>query len=90
MKKVISGKVREVYELNNEELVIVTTDRLSAFDIILPTPIDGKGVALNKISNYWFDFTKNIIKNHVISSDIKEMPDEFKKILNITQIEPLR
>lgn len=79
MKKIISGKVREVYESENCELVIVTTDRLSAFDVILPTPIVGKGVALNKISNFWFDFTKDIVKNHIISTNICDMPEEFKK-----------
>lgn len=61
MKKILSGKVRDVYEVNDHELVIVTTDRISAFDVILPSTIKNKGVALNLLSLYWFDYTKTII-----------------------------
>ena len=74
MGLVLSGKVREIYELDSGELIIVTTDRLSAFDVILPTPIDGKGIALNSISNYWFNLTQEIIPNHVISDNVNDMP----------------
>lgn len=79
MKKIISGKVREVYDLEDGRMVIVTTDRLSAFDVILPTLITGKGKVLNALSNFWFDYTKDIVKNHMISSDLKDMPAEFQK-----------
>jgi phosphoribosylaminoimidazole-succinocarboxamide synthase len=79
MKKVSSGKVREVYELNQKELVIVTTDRISAFDVILPTQIRGKGIALNTISNFWFDITKKIIPNHIVSTEIKDMPEAIQE-----------
>lgn len=78
VKKIISGKVREVYEVSGDKLAIVVTDRISAFDVILATDIQGKGIALNKIADYWFNYTKNIVKNHVISTDINEMPDFFK------------
>lgn len=78
MKKIISGKVREVYDLEDGRLVIVTTDRISAFDVILPTLIPGKGRALNALSNFWFGFTKDIVPNHLISSDQKDMPSEFQ------------
>ncbi len=79
MKKIISGKVREVYDLEDGRMVIVTTDRISAFDVILPTMIPGKGKVLNALSNYWFNLTKDIVKNHMISSDLKDMPAEFQK-----------
>ncbi|MCR4790913.1 MAG: phosphoribosylaminoimidazolesuccinocarboxamide synthase [Treponemataceae bacterium] len=79
MKKIISGKVREVYDLEDGRMVIVTTDRISAFDVILPTMITDKGKVLNALSNFWFDMTKDIVKNHMISSDLKDMPAEFQK-----------
>ncbi|MCR5386358.1 MAG: phosphoribosylaminoimidazolesuccinocarboxamide synthase [Treponema sp.] len=79
MKKIISGKVREVYDLEDGRMVIVTTDRISAFDVILPTMITDKGKVLNALSNFWFDYTKDIVKNHMISSDLKDMPQEFQK-----------
>ena len=79
MKKIISGKVREVYDLEDGRLVIVTTDRISAFDVILPADIPGKGKVLNAVSERWFDLTKDICKNHLISSDVKDMPAEFQK-----------
>ena len=79
MKKIISGKVREVYDLEDRRMVIVTTDRISAFDVILPTMITDKGKVLNALSNFWFDLTKDITKNHMISSDLKDMPAEFQK-----------
>ena len=79
MKKIISGKVREVYDLEDGRMVIVTTDRISAFDVILPTMITDKGKVLNALSNFWFDYTKDIVKSHMISSDLKDMPAEFQK-----------
>lgn len=79
MKKIISGKVREVYDLEDGRMVIVTTDRISAFDVILPTMITDKGKVLNALSNFWFNYTKDIVKNHMISSNLKDMPSEFQK-----------
>ncbi|MDY5122365.1 MAG: phosphoribosylaminoimidazolesuccinocarboxamide synthase [Treponema sp.] len=79
MKKIISGKVREVYDLEDGRMVIVTTDRISAFDVILPTMITDKGKVLNALANFWFDYTGDIVKNHMISSDLKDMPAEFQK-----------
>ncbi|MGP1369147.1 MAG: phosphoribosylaminoimidazolesuccinocarboxamide synthase [Treponema sp.] len=79
MKKVISGKVREVYDLEDGRMVIVTTDRISAFDVILPTMITDKGKVLNALSDFWFNFTGDIVKNHMISSNLKDMPIEFQK-----------
>ncbi|MDR2753445.1 MAG: phosphoribosylaminoimidazolesuccinocarboxamide synthase [Oscillospiraceae bacterium] len=79
MQKIISGKVRDVFDVDEQQLVIVTTDRISAFDVILPTPIAGKGAALNRISNFWFGLTKDIVPNHLISTDLKDMPTLFSK-----------
>ncbi len=80
MKKVISGKVREVYEVSDDQLVIVTTDRISAFDVILPKPVPGKGKILNAVSMLWFDLTKDIVPNHILSDDLGDMPAYFQKV----------
>jgi phosphoribosylaminoimidazole-succinocarboxamide synthase len=79
MKKLISGKVREVYEVSDDKLVIITTDRISAFDVILPKPVVNKGKVLNAVSLFWFDFTKDIVPNHIISGELKDMPEFFQK-----------
>jgi len=71
-KFVKSGKVRDIYESTaTNELLIVASDRISAFDCILPTPIPQKGVMLTQISNFWFDRTSHIIKNHILVKDPK-------------------
>ena len=77
MKKLISGKVRDVYDIGEDKLVIVSTDRISAFDVILNSTVRGKGIALNLISLYWFDYTRNIIPNHIISGRLSDMPAYF-------------
>jgi phosphoribosylaminoimidazole-succinocarboxamide synthase len=77
MKPIYSGHVHEIYNISAENLVIVTTDRISAFDNILPTLIKKKGVVLNKISNFWFNKTKNIVINHIVDNKIENMPDFF-------------
>lgn len=79
MKKIVSGKVREVYEINQKELVIVTTDRISAFDVILSSTVKNKGIALNLISVYWFNYTSKIIPNHIISTNLFDMPAYFSE-----------
>jgi len=79
MKKIISGKVREVYDVSDDKLVIVTTDRISAFDVILSKPVANKGKVLNAVSLFWFNYTKDIVPNHFISSDLKDMPEFFQK-----------
>lgn len=79
MKKILSGKVRDIYEISDRELVIVTTDRISAFDVILNSTIDNKGKALNLISLYWFNYTNTIIPNHILSAEFSDMPVFFRK-----------
>jgi phosphoribosylaminoimidazole-succinocarboxamide synthase len=59
------GKVRDIYDIDAETMLIITTDRLSAFDVILPTPIEGKGAVLTQIANFWFDKLAHIIPNHL-------------------------
>lgn len=73
-----SGKVREVYDTGDGKLVIITTDRISAFDVVLPTLIPGKGQVLNSLSNFWFSRTSSIIANHLITADNSKMPREFR------------
>jgi len=79
MKKIADGKVREIYEVSKDRLVIVTTDRISAFDVVLPKTVPNKGKLLNAISLFWFNRTKEIIPNHIISSDLSDMPEFFQK-----------
>ena len=67
------GKVRDIYEVDHEHLLIVTTDRLSAFDVILPNPIPGKGAVLTQTANFWFDRTKNIIDNHLTNKTLADV-----------------
>jgi phosphoribosylaminoimidazole-succinocarboxamide synthase len=68
------GKVREVYELD-DKLLIVASDRLSAYDVVLPTPIPGKGRVLTQMSQFWFERTGAIVRNHLITTDSTRFPD---------------
>ncbi len=77
MKPVKEGKVREIYD-NGSSLIMVATDRISAFDVILGTPIEGKGAVLTQMSRFWFDYTKDIIPNHMLSTDTADMPEFFR------------
>ena len=70
------GKVREVYD-NGDSLVIVATDRISAFDVILKNEVTDKGAILTQMSKFWFGFTSDIVPNHMISTDAKDMPEFF-------------
>ncbi|MBA2378869.1 MAG: phosphoribosylaminoimidazolesuccinocarboxamide synthase [Blastocatellia bacterium] len=73
------GKVRDVYRIDSDRLLLVATDRLSAFDCILPTPIPYKGRVLTALSGFWFKRLKHIVPNHYITSDHDKMPDEVRK-----------
>ena len=72
------GKVRDVYDLG-DKLLIISTDRISCFDVVLPCGIPYKGEVLNRLSCFWFDFIKDIVPNHLISQDIERYPAELKK-----------
>jgi len=76
------GKVREIYDLD-DKLLIISSDRISCFDVILPTLIPGKGEVLTRVSEFWFDFTSDIIPNHLISANVEEFPDELAKYKDV-------
>jgi len=78
IEKIKSGKVREMFAFD-DRMLIVTTDRISAFDYILPSLIPFKGMVLNSISNFWFDKLGSVIENHLLETDIEKFPKEFKK-----------
>lgn len=71
------GKVRELYDAE-DSLIMVATDRISAFDHILQNDIVDKGVVLTQMSKFWFDYTKDVVPNHMISTDVKDMPEFFR------------
>jgi len=72
------GKVRDVYDLG-DKLLIVSTDRISCFDVILPSGIPQKGKVLTSISVFWFDFIKDVIKHHLLTADVEEYPAELRR-----------
>ncbi len=76
-KSVKEGKVREIYDVG-DDLVIVATDRISCFDVILKNTITDKGKVLTQMSKFWFDLTSDIVPNHMISCDMKDMPEFFR------------
>ena len=78
MKPFKEGKVREIYD-NGDSLIMVATDRISCFDVILHNVVAGKGTVLTQMSRFWFDFTKDILPNHMISVDVKDMPEFFQQ-----------
>ena len=71
------GKVRDMYDLG-DRLLVVATDRISAFDYVLPDEIPNKGKVLNQLSVFWFDLLKDVIENHLISTDVNDLPEKFK------------
>jgi phosphoribosylaminoimidazole-succinocarboxamide synthase len=73
------GKVRDVYSIDDERLLIVATDRISAFDCVLPTPIERKGEVLTALSQFWFDKLGHVVANHLLTSDIEQMPESIKR-----------
>ena len=77
LKPVKEGKVREIYD-NGENLIMVATDRISCFDVILHNIVPKKGTVLTQMSKFWFDLTKDIIPNHMISVDVNNMPEDFR------------
>ncbi len=76
-KPVKEGKVREIYDLG-DSMLLVATDRISAFDHILKNKVNGKGKVLTQMSKFWFDFTKDIVKNHMESVDVNDLPEFFR------------
>ena len=78
MKPIKEGKVRVIYDIG-ASLIMVATDRISCFDVILHNEVTNKGKVLTQMSKFWFDLTKDIIPNHMISVDEKDMPEIFQQ-----------
>lgn len=78
LKPIKEGKVREIYD-NGDSLIMVATDRISCFDVILKNQVTKKGAVLTQMSKFWFDMTKDILPNHMISVDVKDMPVFFSQ-----------
>ena len=79
LKLVHRGKVRDVYEINDKQLLLVASDRISAFDCILPTPIKYKGAVLTALSAFWFKKLEHIVDNHLITADFDQMPEAVRR-----------
>ena len=73
------GKVRDVYAVDDERLLIVATDRISAFDCVLPTPIERKGEVLTALSQFWFEKLGHVVANHLLTSNVDEMPEAVRR-----------
>jgi phosphoribosylaminoimidazole-succinocarboxamide synthase len=73
------GKVRDVYAVDDERLLVVATDRVSAFDCVLPTQIERKGEVLTQLSRFWFDKLSRVTPNHLITTEVAEMPDQLRR-----------
>ena len=74
------GKVRDIYAIDDEHLLIVTTDRISAFDVVLPDPIPGKGLVLTRVAKFWFERTRHIIANHLADLTLQQvLPDAAER-----------
>jgi len=77
MKPIKEGKVREIYD-NGDTLIMVATDRISCFDVILKNVVKNKGAVLTQMSKFWFDYTQDILPNHMVSTDVNDMPEFFR------------
>jgi phosphoribosylaminoimidazole-succinocarboxamide synthase len=80
LERIHQGKVRDIYAVDEQHMLIVTTDRLSAFDVVLPDPIPGKGSVLTRISNFWFERTRHIVPNHLADYPLERaVPDAAER-----------
>ena len=97
LELVARGKVRDIYAVDSDHLLIVTTDRMSAFDLVLPNPIPGKGEVLTQLSEFWFEKTQSIVKNHMTDDldlvDLLDSPDQLdyfsKRSMIVKRLSPL-
>ena len=75
-----SGKVRDIYDIDDQHMLIVTTDRISAFDVIMPTPVPGKGIILNQVTQFWMNKLSHIIPNQLCDLKLEDvLPDEAER-----------
>ena len=79
LRLVHRGKVRDVYDIDETRLLLVATDRISAFDCVMPNQVPRKGEVLTNISEFWFEKLETITKSHLITTDFEEMPDEVRR-----------
>lgn len=84
LKLLKRGKVRDVYDLG-EPLLMVATDRISAFDVVMPDPVPDKGIILTQISLFWFDIMQSLIQNHVIAKDVEQYPEVCRPYADVLQ-----
>ncbi len=77
------GKVRDIYDVGGDQLLLVATDRISAFDVVLPNPIPDKGRVLTGLSLFWFERTGDVVGNHVLSADRRDFPEPFRSELSL-------
>ena len=97
LELVAKGKVRDIYAVDSDHLLIVTTDRMSAFDVVLPNPIPGKGEVLTQLSEFWFEKTQSIVSNHMTDDlqlvDLLDSPDQLdyfsKRSMIVKRLNPL-
>lgn len=75
LKLLNRGKVRDIYAVGDDHLLLVASDRISAFDVVLPNPVPGKGIILTQLSVFWFDLLADVTSNHVVETDVTKMPD---------------
>ena len=83
LEKIYQGKVRDIYEVDKNNILIISTDRVSVFDVVLPTPIPKKGIILNEVSNFWFNKFSDLVDNHISSlsiNDLRITDKEFDEI----------
>lgn len=76
LKTIARGKVRDIYSVDDEHLLIVTTDRLSAYDVVMPNPVPGKGEVLTELSNFWFEMMEDLIPNHLTGKSLSSIIDD--------------
>jgi phosphoribosylaminoimidazole-succinocarboxamide synthase len=79
LQRIHQGKVRDIYAIDERRMLIVTTDRLSAFDVVLPDPIPGKGAVLTRISRFWFERTGHIVGNHILDTPLEEVVTDARE-----------
>ena len=84
LKLLKRGKVRDVYDLG-EHLLMVATDRISAFDVVMPDPVPDKGIILTQISLFWFDIMQPLIQNHVVAKDVEQYPEVCRPYADVLQ-----
>ena len=85
LKQPRRGKVRDIYEFE-DKILLVATDRISAFDVVLPSPIPMKGAVLTQLSRFWFEMMQDMVPNHVISADVNDFPEELQQFHNILNL----